>query len=264
MALVNTAPDILVIAGHDPGGGAGIQADIEAIVSNGGHAACVITAHTVQDTRGVQRIVPADAALLRQQLHCLLGDLCFAAIKIGLLPAAGLVTAVAEILGELPGVPVVMDPVLASGAGQALNDRETLGRIKSQLLPLCTLVTPNTPEAMALGDCDAPEEAAVAIMAAGADAVYLTGTHDHTGPVINRLYADGKLRDSFPCERLPGVYHGSGCTLSAALTALLARGLELEQAVIEAQRYTLETLRHARHPGRGQKVPDRFFWIRDA
>lgn len=258
-----TAPNILVIAGHDPCGGAGIQADIEAIASNGGHAACVISAHTVQDSRGVQAVTAADPELLRRQLECLLADLSFAALKIGLLPGAALVETVADILSELTDIPLVLDPVLTSGAGQALNDAETLAAIKSRLLPLTTIITPNTGEARALGDSGDPARAAAAIMAAGADAVYLTGTHADTETVINRLYAGGDLRDTFPCERLPGEYHGSGCTLSAALSAALARGLELEQAVIEAQRYTLESLRHARRPGHGQRLPDRFFWFRD-
>ncbi len=257
------SPNILVIAGHDPGGGAGIQADIEAIASNGGHAACVISAHTVQDTVGVQRVVAADPELLRQQLDRLLADISFDAVKIGLLPDAPLVDAVADILSGLSGIPVVLDPVLASGAGLALSDARTLTAMRESLLPLSRIVTPNIPEAGALGADPDPDRAAGAIMDAGAGAVYLTGGHAHGGPVINRLYAGGKLLDSFPCERLAGEFHGSGCTLSASLSALLARGLELEQAVIEAQRYTLETLRHARRPGKGQRVPDRFYWIRD-
>jgi len=256
-------PTILVIAGHDPCGGAGIQADIEAIASNGGHATCVISAHTVQDSRGVQAITAADPGLLRQQLDCLLADLSFAAVKIGLLPSAVLVETVADVLGRLAGIPVVLDPVLASGSGQALCDQQTLEVMREELLPQCRIVTPNLPEAEALGKDHDPDRAAAAIMATGAGAVYLTGTHADTDAVINRLYAGGVLLDVFPCERLPGEYHGSGCTLSAALSAALARGLELEQAVIEAQRYTLETLRQARHPGHGQRLPDRFFWIRD-
>jgi len=255
------SPNILVIAGHDPVGGAGIQADIETIASNGGHAACVISALTVQDTRGVQRITPTGVDLLRQQLQCLLRDLDFAAIKIGLIPDSILVEAVADILLDLPALPVVLDPVLASGAGMPLSDATTLSAIRTQLLPLCSIVTPNTPEAEALGGSTDPDQAASAIMEAGANAVYLTGSHADTGPVINRLYAGGRLLDSFPCERLQGQYHGSGCTLSSALAALLARGLELEQAVIEAQRYTLDSLRHARQPGHGQQLPDRFFWL---
>ena len=261
--MTDETPTILVIAGHDPGGGAGIQADIETLASNGGHAACVISAHTVQDTHGVRRVVAADLDLLRQQLDCLLADLTFTAVKIGLLPSAPLVEAVANILAALPGIPVVLDPVLASGAGQALCDQQTLKAMRAELLSLCRIVTPNIPEAEALGQDRDPDRAAGAIMAAGAGAVYLTGTHADTGPVINRLYADGDLLDDFPCERLPGEYHGSGCTLSAALTAALARGLELEQAVIEAQRYTLEALRHAHRPGQGQLLPDRFYWIRN-
>lgn len=259
----NPPPVVLCFSGHDPGGGAGLQADIEAIASLGGHATTVPTCLTVQDSRDVQRLEAVDTTLLRQQAQTLLADIRVSAFKVGLLGSAGVASAVAELLVANPTVPVVFDPVLAAGGGHRLADAPLLKVIHRQLLPQVTVLTPNTLEAERLsGEADMAR-AAGRLRAAGCDYVLITGTHADSGDTVtNTLYGDN-LCEPFHWPRLPGSYHGSGCTLAAGLAALLAQGRDLYAAVYEAQHYTWETLHHGWQAGAGQALPNRFFWAKD-
>ncbi len=257
-------PPVLVLAGHDPSGGAGIQADIEALASNGCHALPVITALTVQNTARFEKVVPVDADLFRQQLQVLVEDIPIAACKIGLLADVRIVQIIHDCLKEHPDLPVILDPVLASGTGTPVANQDLIAIIRELLLPLTTIITPNSLEARQLSGKEVLADCAGNLIAAGCGHVLITGSHEQTDTVVNSLYDTQGLVDTFECERLPGEYHGSGCTLASALTALLAREVEMETAVIEAIRYTMETLRHAHAPGQGQLIPDRFFWSRDA
>lgn len=252
-------PVVLSIAGHDPTGGAGIQADIEAIASQGCHAATVVTALTVQDTRDVQAVIPIAPASIAEQCRTLMADLVIRAIKLGLIPSVEIAQTVAALLDELPGVPVVLDPVLASGAGTPLSDQALRRSLRESLLPRTTLLTPNSREARQLAEQEDLDDCGRTLLALGCAAVLITGAHESGPRVVNRLYLpDGRI-DSVDWERLPGSYHGSGCTLAASIAALLARGLELGQAVHQAQGYTWNSLRHAFQPGRGQALPNRFY-----
>jgi len=262
-------PLVLVFAGSDPTAGAGLQADLLTLGSLGCHGLTVVTALTVQDTSGVEQVMAVDAGWVAGQARRLLADVGISAIKIGLLGSVENVAAVAEIVADYPDVPLVVDPVLASGRGDELLDAGALAALRELLVPQSTIVTPNSIEArrLAVGadEDDAPlAECASRLLGAGAEYVLVTGTHERSPQVVNTLYAaDGVVRED-RWERLPGLYHGSGCTLASAIAALLANGLELPEAVREAQEYTWQALRAAFRPGMGQLIPDRFFWARGA
>jgi hydroxymethylpyrimidine/phosphomethylpyrimidine kinase len=259
-------PIVVSFAASDPTGGAGLQADTLAIAALGCHPASVLTALTAQDTRGVEAMLAIDSAWVERQAECLLADLPVAAFKLGVLGSAANVRAVCRILtrslAQNPGTPVVLDPVLASGRGDRLADAETLQAIVDALLPITTVLTPNSIEArrLAAAPPDAPlERCARALLEAGCKHVLLTGTHEPGGQVVNTLYgARGVVRED-RWERLPGSYHGSGCTLASALAALLARGVDVAAAVHEAQDYTWRALAAGFRPGKGQLLPHRIF-----
>ena len=264
-------PIVLSFAASDPSGGAGIQADLMTISSIGCHPLTVITALTVQDTLGVDSVLAIDADWVDEQARAVLEDMPVDVFKIGLLGSVENIAVIAAILADYPDVPVVFDPVLASGRGDELSDEDMLSAFQELLLPQTTILTPNSIEARRLAAEDGDEESSLELpldecarrlIAMGCEYVLLTGTHENTPQVFNDLYsADGLVRrDSW--ERLNGSYHGSGCTLASALAASLAHGLPVEEAVREAQEYTWQTLAAGFRPGMGQYIPDRFFWAR--
>ncbi|MDR3352717.1 MAG: hydroxymethylpyrimidine/phosphomethylpyrimidine kinase [Zoogloeaceae bacterium] len=273
-------PVVLVFAASDPTCGAGIQADILTIARLGGHPATVLTALTVQDTAGVAQVVPVGAALVREQAQAILEDMPIAALKLGVLGSAENATMIARLVTDFlarhPEVPLVVDPVLASGRGDALADAQQQEILRETLLPLAALLTPNLPEARAVLrtaispasppslSCARPTERqalAEGLLALGPRHVLLTGTHDATDDVVNSLYSrEGLIReDRWP--RLPESYHGSGCTLASAIAAKLARGMALEAAVRTAEEFVWQSLAHGYQPGKGQYVPQRLFGI---
>lgn len=261
---LRVVPVVLAVSGSDPSGGAGIQADIEALASMGCHTAPIITALTLQNTRGASGYRTTDPELLAQQMRLVCADLPVAACKIGMTGDAGIVEAVCAVLGEHAEVPVVLDPVLVAGGGGALADERTLDALLERLVPLATIVTPNSIEARRLAPAARTlDECARQILARGAEYVLITGTHEDTPLVVNSLYGDGRLIESWPWERLPGSYHGSGCTLAAAIAGLLAYGATPEDAVRQAQEYTWEALRQAYSIGTGQRIPNRLFWAQE-
>lgn len=254
-------PTVLVFAGHDPSGGAGIQADIEALASQGCHAASVITALTVQDTTDVAGFRALEATDIVTQARAVLEDMPVALFKLGMLASVENVEVIHTILTDYPQIPVVLDPVLASGRGTALGGQELVEAIRVLLLPMTTVLTPNSLEARALAQgADTLEASALALLDEGVDYLLVTGSHENTPQVENRLYHDNRLLESFTWERLPHSYHGSGCTLASSLAGLLAHGLEPFSAIHEAQEFTWNALRHGYRPGLGQYLPDRFFW----
>ncbi|MEN8108382.1 MAG: hydroxymethylpyrimidine/phosphomethylpyrimidine kinase [Pseudomonadota bacterium] len=254
-------PIVLVFAGHDPSGGAGIQADIEALASQGCHAASVITALTVQDTTDVAGFRALEATDIVTQARAVLEDMPVALFKLGMLASVENVEVIHTILTDYPQIPVVLDPVLASGRGTALGGQELVEAIRVLLLPMTTVLTPNSLEARALAQgADTLEASALALLDEGVDYLLVTGSHENTPQVENRLYHDNRLLESFTWERLPHSYHGSGCTLASSLAGLLAHGLEPFSAIHEAQEFTWNALRHGYRPGLGQYLPDRFFW----
>ena len=264
-------PIVLSFAASDPTGGAGIQADLLTIAALGCHPLSVITALTVQDTTGIDSVLAIDSEWVEDQARALLEDMPVDVFKIGLLGSIDNIAVIAKIIADYPDIPLVFDPVLASGRGDELADEEMIAALQELLLPQTTVLTPNSLEARRLtrgADDDEDEhdqplaECARRLLTFGCDYVLLTGTHDSTPQVVNVLHhGDGVLRsDTWP--RLPGSYHGSGCTLASAVAAGLAHRLSVAAAVGEAQEYTWKSLAAGFRPGMGQFIPDRFFWAR--
>jgi hydroxymethylpyrimidine/phosphomethylpyrimidine kinase len=252
-------PFVLSISGHDPSGGAGIQADIEAINACGGRAATALTCTTVQDTTNVYRLVGNEPGIMREQAERLFDDLPIAAVKIGLIGGARMAMEIASLLQSRRELPVVLDPVLTSGAGSELAGVQLISAIREQLLPLTCLLTPNSLEARRIAQTDNLSACAGALLELGCQSVLITGTHEANDQVINRLYRPGQESVASHWPRLPGSYHGSGCTLAASVATYLARGLALENAVAKALNYTWNSLRQGERPGKGQWLPDRLF-----
>jgi hydroxymethylpyrimidine/phosphomethylpyrimidine kinase len=253
---------VLTFAASDPTGGAGLQADLLTLASMGCHPLSVVTGLTVQDTRGVEALVPTEARWVAEQARCLLEDLPVNAFKLGVLGSAENAHAIGKVLAEHADIPVVVDPVLASGRGDPLAGEELIAALREVVLPRATLVTPNSIEARRLtGESDLGE-CARRLLELGCGYVLLTGTHEESDEVINTLYdRNGVVReDRWP--RLPGSYHGSGCTLASAVAAALANGRAIADAVHDAQEYTWQALANGFRPGEGQYLPDRFFWAR--
>jgi len=263
-------PIVLTFSASDPSGGAGMQADLLTLASMGCHPLSVITALTVQDTLGVESVLPIDADWVADQARQLLEDMPVDAFKLGVLGSVENIAAIAEIVSDYPDIPLILDPVLASGRGDELASGDMTRALRELLLPQTTILTPNSVEARRLADVDDDEddapslaECAARLVAQGCEYVLVTGTHENTPKVVNTLYGkDGVVRtDTWP--RLPETYHGSGCTLASAIAAMLANGLDLADAVREAQDYTWHTLQKAYRPGMGQWLPDRLFWARE-
>ncbi|HID50280.1 MAG TPA: hydroxymethylpyrimidine/phosphomethylpyrimidine kinase [Chromatiales bacterium] len=256
-------PIVISFSGLDSTGGAGLQADIEAIASMGCHAAPVATALTVQDTRTVVDFEPVKVTLFIEQARAVLEDMPVATIKIGMTASVEIIEAIHSILIDYPDIPVVFDPVLASGKGDRLAGEGIVTAMRELLLPQTTVLTPNSLEARALApEADALEAAGQELLDAGSEFVLLTGTHEDAEHVENRLFGNHRLLETFTWERLPHSYHGSGCTLASAIAGLLAQGLEPFTAMHEAQEYTWEALQHAYRTGMGQLIPNRLFWAR--
>jgi hydroxymethylpyrimidine/phosphomethylpyrimidine kinase len=251
----------MTFAGHDPGGGAGIQADIESLASQGCHATPVITALTVQDSHDVIDFTAVDATHVITQARAVLEDMPVAAFKIGMLGSVENAQAIHSILQDYPRIPLVLDPVLASGRGTSLGGHSLADAIKTLLVPHTTVLTPNSLEARTLApEADTLDACAIALLDQGAEYVLVTGTHENTRHVINSLYQGHQRLESFTWERLPHSYHGSGCTLAASIAGLIAHGLDPFQACHEAQDFTWHALQQGYRPGMGQYLPDRLFW----
>lgn len=250
-------PLVLCIGGHDPSGGAGLQADIEAVRAAGAWPCTLVSCLTAQNTCGVRRLIPQPTHQLIEQARLLLEDATIAACKIGLLAGADQALALAALLGEMPDLPLVLDPVLASGAGDALASRELLDALREGLLPRCTLITPNIPEAQTLAGAGEPDACATTLLGLGCRWALITGTHAPTEGVTNRLYGLDGTRQTWHWPRLPQSYHGSGCTLASHLAGLLARGLAVPEASGQAQAYTWTALEQAFQTGRCQWTPNR-------
>lgn len=263
-------PIVMVFAASDPSGGAGLQADIMTLSSMGCHPLSVLTALTVQDSAGVEDAMAIDADWVADQARALLEDMSVSAFKIGMLGSVENIAAIAEIISDYPDIPLVLDPVLASGRGDELANEDMIIALRELLLPQTTLLTPNSLEARRLAldesdDEDDPglDECARRLVGAGAEYVLITGTHEHSAQVVNSLYGENGLIRADAWERLPGSYHGSGCTLASAIAANLANGLDIAEAVRDAQDYTWQSLANGFRPGMGQYLPDRFFWARE-
>lgn len=263
MPKSQNVPVVLLFSGLDPSGGAGIQADVETLASHGCHAAPVITALTAQNTSTVFDIVPVSASLLIEQARAVLEDMPVSTVKIGLLGSVAAIEVIHTILRDYPSIPVVLDPVLASGGNDPMSNDEIINAMRSLLFPITTVLTPNSPEARKLApEADNLQACAMELLDSGCEFVLITGTHEPDEQVINTLYSDRRKLEEFHWPRLPDRYHGSGCTLASSIAGLLAHGNEPMTAIHEAQQYTWESLKNAYRVGMGQAIPNRLFWAR--
>jgi hydroxymethylpyrimidine/phosphomethylpyrimidine kinase len=246
---------VLIAAGSDSGGGAGIQADIKAVTALGGYAATAITALTAQNTRGVFGVVPVDPAFIRRQLEVVLDDIGADCVKTGMLHDVATIEAVASVLeAKAPDVPLVVDPVMIAKGGEILLEMRAVETLKVQLLPHATVLTPNLPEAevltgSAIADPEAMGRAGEALRAMGARAVLVKGGH-LPGKRLVDVLVTGDGIDLFEGERIETHHtHGTGCTLASAIATGLAQGMVLRETVARARAYVAEAIRTA--PGIG-------------
>ncbi|MDE2367158.1 MAG: bifunctional hydroxymethylpyrimidine kinase/phosphomethylpyrimidine kinase [Betaproteobacteria bacterium] len=264
-------PVVLSFAASDSSGGAGIQADILTLASMGCHPLSVITAITVQDTAGVDDVMALDPEWVTDQARAVLEDMPVHVFKMGMLGSVEIITAIAEVISDYPNIPLVLDPVLASGRGDELASDDMVMAMRELLLPQVTIITPNSLEARRLAQDDDDDEndtldlnqCAERLLQMGCEYVLITGTHENTVQVVNNLYGTSGIVRTDSWRRLEGSYHGSGCTLASAIAAALANGLPVAEGVYEAQEYTWQSLKAGFRPGMGQFLPDRLFWARD-
>ena len=265
-------PSVMTFAATDPSSGAGLQADILTFASIGCHPLSVVTGITVQDTVGVENLMVFDSDWINEQARTILEDMQVMAFKIGMMGSVENVAVIAEIMADYPDTPLLIDPVLSSGRGDELANDAVQAAMIDLLFPQATLITPNIIEARRLAfyndDSDEAEnasldESAQRLLDIGCEFVLVTGTHERSHEVVNTLYGENGLIKAYNWERLPGSYHGSGCTLTSAIAACIAHGLSMEEAILEAQEYTWQTLKAGFRPGMGQYIPDRMFWARE-
>ncbi|MFV1996715.1 MAG: hydroxymethylpyrimidine/phosphomethylpyrimidine kinase [Acidiferrobacterales bacterium] len=253
-------PVVLIFAGSDPTGGAGLVADIQSVAAFGCHPAPIVTAVTVQDTSELTKFVAMDTGLVIAQAKAVLADMPVAAFKTGMLGSTANLNAIATLIGGYPDIPLVVDPVLSTGGGDSLSDTPLEESYRSMLLPMATLATPNAIEAKQLvPEADGREACVQTLMSLGCEYVLHTGSHEPTDDVVHYLYGHQRCIETFTQERLPDEYHGSGCTLASACAGALAQGSNVTSAVRAALDFTWDSLANGHQTGRGQRLPQRQF-----
>jgi len=247
---------LLIIAGSDSGGGAGVQADVKAVTAMGGYAATAITALTVQDTTAVHDVFPVPLDVIEAQARVVLADIGADAVKTGMLATVEVVELVARLLdGPAAGVPAVVDPVMVAKGGHALLQDQAVEAVRTLLIPRAALLTPNAPEAealtgLAVGDLDGQRRAGERLLELGARAVLMKGGHVPGDTLVDLLLTPAG-ETTFEGPRIDTRHtHGTGCTLASACAAGIAAGLTVEQAVAAGWAYTAEAIRRA--PGFGE------------
>lgn len=247
---------VLIIAGSDPSGGAGIQADIKTVTALGGYAAAAVTALTVQNTRGVSAVHPVAPKVIRDQIDAVLDDIGADAIKIGMIGEEDAGRVIVDALRRRPDIPVVLDPVLVATSGDALAGKGVAGLILTELVPLAAVVTPNAEEAAKLAGVavETAEDLAVAgraLLQAGASAALVTGGH-LKGVTVTDILVTTRGATAFDNLRIETTStHGTGCTLASAVATGLAQGMALEAATARALDYVHEAIRTAPRLGEG-------------
>ena len=256
-------PIVLSFSGHDPSGGAGIQADIETLASHHCHSVSVITALTEQNTSNIQKIIPQNANDILAQAHTILDDMSVDVIKIGLIGSEQVANAICTILESYPNIPVIFDPVLTAGGGKSLSNSSLIKLINQKLLPHTHILTPNFKEARLLTRLESMQACADALLNQGCDFVLITNADESPNPkrVSNTLFRPQEPLQTYHWDKLPHSYHGSGCTLSSSIAGLIAQGLDPLAAIDEAQHFTWNALENAYQTGRGQHNPQRLFWV---
>ena len=258
---------VLILAGSDSGGGAGLQADLKTVTALGGYAATAVTAVTVQNTLGVTSVLPVPADMVTAQARAVLDDIGADALKTGMLGDIAMVETVAAILDSAAGIPAVVDPVMTAKGGAALLATDAMDAVRRLMVPRARLLTPNVPEAEALTglgitNLDDQRRAGEALLALGARAVLMKGGHLH-GERVTDLLLTPEGETLFESARLETRHtHGTGCTLASACAAGLAQGLTLEAAVARAWAYVQEAIARAPGLGRGHGPLDHAWTMR--
>ena len=267
--MIKSPPKVMTFSSTDPSGGAGLQADILTIASLGCHPISITTGFTVQDTVGVNKLVSVDSAIVNDQARFILEDMEVSVFKLGLLGSKENIVTIAKIIADYPDIPLIIDPVLASGRGDKFLDFDSISLMVELLFPKALLVTPNTLEARRLVSYKKDlrklsiDECVKHFKDMKCQNILITGTHEETDNVVNTLYSSTNKIIPYHWDRLPGSYHGSGCTLTSAISAYYALGLSIGEAIEEAQYFTWQTLKSGFKPGKGQLIPNRFFAIND-
>lgn len=254
-------PTVLCFSGLDPSGGAGIQADIEAIGQSGAHAAIACTALTIQNSQQVFGFEPTSSTLLLAQANAVMEDLPINTVKSGMLGTTENIAALADFLSQHPQLNYILDPVLVANSGGSLGDMATLVDAFKVLLPRATLLTPNTVELRALAGCDDLAQATDKLFALGAQAILVKGGHEKlpADVLINRLYIDGNMVYESECPRLEGEFHGSGCSLASFIAGRIALNDSIVKSVELAEKWLFRALERADAPHpTGQYIPRRF------
>jgi hydroxymethylpyrimidine/phosphomethylpyrimidine kinase len=255
-----TKPAILCLSGLDPSGGAGLQADLEAIGILGCYGLPIVTCLTVQNTQGVNEFQPVSANIVERQIDCLLDDLKPDMIKVGLLGSVEIFRPLLSLLSRLPDTPVVVDPILKAGGNQRDLASETIQHhLMKDLLPRALLLLPNLGEAQKLSRQREITAIAASFAQAGSQNLLITDIHPNQDKVIHQLFRREEQIAQFEYQRLPHQYHGSGCTLTSSACAFLAKGQPIEIAVANALDFTWQSLYHGMQIGKGQWLPNRFF-----
>jgi len=245
---------VLVFSGLDPSGGAGISADIEAINQFGITTLPIVTVLTAQNTCEVTQLEAVDCELIEAQYKAVAADIDFQVVKIGLLGSAEQINTIANCLSEKPQLSIVLDPIIRASSDKQLVDESAILAMRKQLIPLSTIITPNQTELLLL----APGlNESSAIKSLNCPWVLLTGTDGAQKEIEHRLYWQGELHSSFRYVKLPGEYHGSGCTLASSISALLALGVDVDIACKRALDYCYQTLLSAKKLGKMQYHPNR-------
>ena len=250
-------PEIVIVSGFDPCGGAGLIADIETAHALGCRTQAVITCQTVQNEENATACLASDATCFKSQLRSATDRGLFSAIKIGLTPSAEIIEIIAEILPGL-NCPIVIDPIIAAGGGYVFCDSETVDLLCHKLIPLCDLATPNAQELKQLAKTSDPDQASTLLLEQGCKAVLVSSEYQKEDYLYHCLYRLNHPPQTYTAKRLPYRYRGSGCMLASAIAAYLAHGNELASAVKHAQEFTYSCLLTAISAGQGIAIPQRF------
>jgi len=265
-----TSPLILTFGVADPVGAVGIQADLASFSAMDCHGLSVITALLISDTTQIEDIEPVDPEWVADQARVVLEDMPIVALKIGALGSIENVTAIAEIVSDYPEIPLVFDPFISVMPAQDMDSEDLLIAMRELLIPQTTVLLLSSSELTHLAESwreplpgDTTALDAMHLIAMGCEYVLVTGTANDRTQVANTLFDESGVIRQDHWERMPGSFIGAGTTLSAALAALLATGLDVPEAVLEAQEFTMAALANAQRLGMGRLIPDRYFWARE-
>jgi len=248
------ADTVLLFSGLDPSGAAGIVADIETINQFGMTSLPIITTLTVQNSQEVKLVEATNQTLIEAQFQALTEDIAFQTVKIGLLGSIGQIKTIIKLLNTRPGLSIILDPVITSGNDEILLDEDVINVMRKELVPLVTILTPNLTELSRLAP-GLDEQAAVSSL--DCPWILVTTADNSEIDIEHRLYYQSELVGQFRYKKLPGEYHGSGCTLSSAISALIAADVPVEIACKRALDYTYQTLLSAKKLGKMQYHPNR-------